>query len=471
MRYIPHDYQTEAERWVLEHPSCALFLDCGLGKTVITLSAVDELLMTGQVTKVLVIAPLRVAQTVWAEEAQKWDHLRYLRCVKVLGEAPARIEALDRDADIYIINRDNVQWLVEYMRIRKKKWKWDMLVLDELSSFKSPKAFRFKSLQTVRGKWKRVVGLTGTPMPNSQLDLWSQIFLLDGGERLYPTYTKYRNTFFYEKGYTHEWKLRNGAAPAIMHRIDDICMSMKAKDYLSVPPVQMINRYAVMKPREEQVYMDMRKRSVIEVLVDSGVESTGETVTISALSAGVLAGKLRQLANGAIYDDTKQEHEVHTAKLEELDTLIEESMGHPIIVFYAYRHDLSRIRNRYPQARELVTPEDVKAWNRGDIPVLVAHPASMGHGLNLQQGGNIIVWFGLPWSLELYQQANARLHRQGQEQVVRIYHIITRGTVDERIMNVLEGKAAQQDELMEAVKLTIADVTREAKEEEEEQNA
>lgn len=451
MRYLPHPYQTQAEQWILDHEGCGLFLDCGLGKTVITLSAVESLLSKGEISKVLVIAPLRVAQNVWAEECAKWDHLQHLRCAKAVGEAKERVAALDSDADIYIINRENIGWLSDYLTWRKKKWPWDMVVLDELSSFKSATSKRFGILKRYRALWKRVVGLTGTPMPNSQIDLWSEIYLLDGGERLGPFISKYRSAYF--KEYRHQtwtdWIIKPEGATAITRKISDIVMSMRSIDYLKVPPVRYIDRVVQMSADEQAVYDRMKHDSVAQIMAESGA------VTVSALSAGVLAGKLLQLANGAIYDEDHRSVRVHDAKLEELDDLIEAAQGKPVLVFYAFRHDLHRIKNRYPEARELITPADVKDWNAGKISLLVAHPASMGHGLNLQDGGNVIVWFGLPWSLELYQQANARLHRQGQKNLVSIYHIICKGSIDERVMKVLSGKSKQQDELMEAVKAEV----------------
>lgn len=448
MEYTPYPYQQRAEEFILSHKRCGLFLTMGLGKTVITLTAVKRLLQLRKVTKVLVIAPLRVAATVWAEEAAKWDHLRPLRCVKVLGSQPERLAALEQDADIYIINRENIPWLVDHLA-PTKHWPFDMMVIDELSSFKSPKAQRFRSLRSTLPAVKRVVGLTGTPSPNGLLDLWSQIYLLDRGERLGRGIGAYRQEFFNPgKRYgavVYGWEPKRGAAEEIYRRISDICMSMTAADYLTLPERNDITYPVCLSEGALRAYETMERDLVLPM--------AGEAIT--AQNAAVLTGKLLQLANGAIYTEDCNFLKIHAAKLDALEDLIEAANGEPVLVYYAFKHDAARIMERFPQARQLVTPDDVNDWNAGKVPLMIAHPASAGHGLNLQAGGHIIIWFGLTWSLELYQQANARLHRQGQDKPVTIYHVISKGTIDEQVLKVLTGKAVRQDALIEAVKERI----------------
>lgn len=443
--YTPWPYQRAATDWILKHKNCGLFLEMGLGKTVVTLTAVKTLLEDFEVTKVLVIAPLRVAATVWAEECRKWDHLQGLRCSKVLGSEAERLTALRVDADIYIINRENVAWLVNYAA-KCKRWPFDMLVIDELSSFKSPKAERFKALRRVLSVVSRVVGLTGTPSPNGLLDLWSQIYLLDQGERLGKFVTRYRDQYFRPDkrngAIVYSWALRPGGEQEIYKRIGDICMSMKAEDYLTMPERIDIN-HVVKLPEAAQRAYDTMERDLVLPLV-------GEAIT--AQNAAVLTGKLLQLANGQIYTTERNYQEFHHAKLDALEDLLEAANGQPVLVYYMFQADAARIMHRFPQARQLFTSDDVNDWNAGTVPLMIAHPASAGHGLNLQAGGHIIVWYGLTWSLELYQQANARLYRQGQGCPVTIYHVITAGTVDEDVLKVLTGKAVKQDALIDAVK-------------------
>ena len=448
MRFTPHPYQQKAEEFIISHKRCGLFLTMGLGKTVITLSAVNRLVQDFAVTKVLVIAPLRVAATVWAEEAAKWDHLQGLRCVKVLGTKQQRLDALDEDADIYIINRENVPWLVAH-QTKLKVWPFDMLVIDELSSFKSPKAERFRSLRSTLPAVRRVVGLTGTPSPNGLQDLWSQLYLLDRGERLGRTVTTYRSTFFHpgkrNGQVVFNWELNEGAAEIIYKLIGDICMSMTAADYLTLPERNDITYPVGLSEGALRAYETMEKDLVLPL--------AGEAIT--AQNAAVLTGKLLQLANGAIYTENGTYLETHEDKLDALEDLIEAANGEPVLVYYAFKHDAARIMKRFPQARQLLTPRDVIDWNAGSVPLMLAHPASAGHGLNLQAGGHIIIWFGLTWSLELYQQANARLHRQGQDRPVTIYHVVSKGTIDEQVLKVLTGKTVKQDALIEALKVRI----------------
>lgn len=447
VEYKPHDYQQRAKDYIVEHKAAGLFLEMGLGKTIITLTAVNELMYDRfEITRALVIAPLRVASTVWAEEAEKWTHTRHLRIAKVLGSRQQRTEALHRDADIYVINRENVPWLVEYLGGR---WPFDMVVIDELSSFKSPQAARFKALRKVMPAVKRVVGLTGTPAPNGLIDLWSQIYLLDRGEALGKTLGGYRERYFTpgrRNGYTvFDWHLKQGAEKAIFRAIEPLCVSMRAQDYLTLP-----------ERSERLIWADMDVSAVrfYEKLKQEHAAMLAEC-EITAQNAAVVIGKLMQVANGAIYDDQHQAQRIHDAKLQCLEELIEAANGQPVVVCYTFKHDLQRLMEKFPEARTISTPDDVKAWNEGKIPVLLIHPASAGHGLNLQKGGHIMIWFGLTWSLEQYQQANARLHRQGQEMPVQIYHILTRGTVDERVMRILEQKEVGQDALIDAVRAEL----------------
>lgn len=453
MKFIPYKYQQRAIQHIIDNPAAGLFIEMGLGKTVITLTALTELLHDRfEVSRVLVIAPLRVADTVWTTEAKKWNHTRYLKIAKVLGKKNQRIKALETPADIYVINRENVEWLVNHY---KRRWPFDMVVIDELSSFKSPTARRFRALQKVRPLIKRIVGLTGTPAPNGLIDLWPQIYLLDQGERLGTTISGYRTRYF-QPGKRHdhivyEWVPISEAA--IYKKISDICISMMADDWLDMP--ERIDRVVTvtLPPAARESYRKL-ERDLLLPFADGDVVAD---------SAAVLAGKLLQLANGAVYDEGGNVKEIHTAKLEALEDVIEAANGKPVLVFYTYKHDLSRIRQRF-DVRTLESAKDIEDWNAGKIPILLAHPASAGHGLNLQAGGNIICWFGLPYSLELYEQANARLYRQGQKQAVIIHHLVTEDTIDEAVMKALAKKALTQNDLMNAVKTRIEGVKRTRKE-------
>ncbi len=446
-----HEYQETAVKFILEHPSAGLLLDMGLGKTAITLTAVNELLYGRfESERALVIAPLRVAQSTWAQEALQWEHLEHLTFAKALGSRKEREAALQAGADITIINRENVRWLVEFYG---KKWPFDLVVIDELSSFRS-NCQRFKALRSIRPRIKRIVGLTGTPAPKSLLDLWPQMYLLDQGKALGHTLTAYRNAFFTpgrRNAYTiYEWLPRPGAAQTIYGLLQGLCISMKAADWLELPPGVPIVRKVELPPGAQAAYKALEKDLVLSL----------EDSTVSAASRGVLAGKLQQYANGAVYLDEQEGEEkawreIHQAKLDELAELIESANGQPVLVYYGYRHDAERIQARFPEARLLKTDADVEDWNAKRIPVLLAHPASAGHGLNLQQGGSVIVWFGLTWNLELYQQANARLLRQGQKEAVRIYHIVTEGTRDADCLPVLEGRAVRQEDLLNALKARV----------------
>ena len=446
MKYIPHNYQEHALEFILKEKAAGIFLDCGLGKTVITLTAIAELLHNYfEVARVLVIAPLRVAENIWDTEAKKWDHLKRLRIVKVLGSKEERRRALNLDADIYVINRENTKWLVDYYQ---KDWPFDMVVLDELSSFKSHRAKRFKALRKVRPLCKRVVGLTGTPAPNGLIDLWSQVYLLDSGSRLGKTITGYRERYFLpDKRNRHvifSYKPKEGAEEAIYEKLSDICISMKNKDYLKIPE-RLDNILSITLPPKVMEQYRQLERDLLLPLLD------GDVV---AGSAAVLTNKLLQMTGGAVYDEDGEMQLVHDEKLNALEDLIEAANGKPVLVYYAYRHELERIQKRF-DCRVLDKPQDIEDWNKGDVPVMLAHPASAGHGLNLQDGGSTIIWFGLPWSLELYQQANARIHRQGQKNTVVVHHLVAKGTVDEDVMQVLKNKETGQEALLQAVKARV----------------
>jgi len=445
--YNPHPYQEYATNRILENDAVGLFLDMGLGKTVSTLTAIDQLLYDYFDTqKVLVIAPLRVAQKTWPDEIRKWDHLKHLRISRVLGTEKQRRAALRDKADIWVINRENVEWLVD---LYGKDWPFDLVVIDELSSFKSSKARRFRALRKVRPGIKRIIGLTGTPTPNGLIDLWPQVYLLDQGARLGKTVTGFRDRYF-EPGKRNRtvifnWDPKPGAEEAIYANLSDLCVSMSAADWLDMP--ERIDREVqVQIPDTVRAKYEQLERDLLLPYVDGD---------ITADTRAILSNKLLQLANGAVYDENGNTHEIHQAKLEALDDILEAANGQPVLVFYAYKHDRDRIKEHIKSARQLDTESDIDEWNRGKIPVLLAHPASAGHGLNLQTGGNIIVWFGLTWSLELYQQANARLHRQGQEKSVIIHHLIAEGTIDEDVMKALAGKDVSQKALLEAVKARI----------------
>lgn len=429
---------------------CGLLLDMGLGKTVSTLTAVQDLLMLEDIKRVLVIAPKRVAEDTWSTECEKWDHLNNLTISKILGTLKQRQTSIEIEADIYVINRENVTWLVNNYY---NNWKWDCLVIDEFSSFKSSKSQRFRSLKKVIGRFKRVIGLTGTPAPNNLIDLWPQIYLLDQGKRLGRTLTSYRETYFTpgrSKGYVvFDYRIKPGAEEEIYKRISDICISMKAKDYLKLPDV-IYNEVQVEIPESNKaLYKELKKDLIIEL----------DNSDIIASNAAVLSNKLLQMANGAIYDEDKNIVEIHDEKLKKLLDIIEAANGNPVLVFYTFKHDLKRIQD-FLQAEKINSEsiggsDCIKRWNEGKIQVLLCHPASAGHGLNLQYGGHIMVWFGLTWSLELYQQANARLYRQGQKEVVTIHHIISKDTIDEDVMAALKNKEINQDRLIEAVKARV----------------
>lgn len=442
MIFKPHKYQTYAIEKIIDQKQTGLFLEMGLGKTVCTLTAIHQLIYDHfSVSKVLVIAPLRVAQTVWPDELEKWDHLTPLTMSLVLGSAADRKKALQKQAEVYVINRENVPWLTDYL----KTWPFDMVVIDELSSFKSPKAKRFKELRKVRPKVDRIVGLTGTPAPNGLIDLWAQMYLLDMGERLGKHITGYRDRYFFpgwQNGHiVYRWDPKPEAEQRIYEKIDDICVSMKSEDWLQMPDrIENVTKVDL-DPAERERYQQL-KTDYILPMADSDV---------TADSAGVLSNKLLQMANGAVYDENKDVHHVHGRKLDALEDMIEAANGKPVLVFYQYKHDLEAIKKRFPKAEGV----DVKKWNLGQIEIMLAHPASAGHGLNLQDGGSTVIWYGLTWNLEHYQQANARLYRQGQKKTVFINHIITKGTIDESVYKALKNKDASQEALINAVKAEL----------------
>lgn len=450
MEFSPHDYQKHSIEFILNNPYCGLFLDMGLGKTVTTLTAINDLKYDMfEISKTLVIAPLRVAEETWSTEIHKWNHLKHLTISKVLGSESNRKKALRQEADIYIINRENVCWLVAYL---DSHFPFDMIVIDELSSFKSAKSQRFKSLRQIRPNIKRVVGLTGTPAPNGLIDLWPQIYLLDMGARLGKTISSYRENFFVpgrSNGHVvFNYKLKDSGEERIYEKISDICMSMKSEDYLQLP--EKIDNYIDINfsDKLKSTYIEFEKTQVLRFM---------DSEEITAVNAAALTNKLLQFANGCLYDENLNVKEIHKLKVDALDEIVDTANGKPVLVFYSYRHDLQNINKHLKKykPRVLKKAKDIEDWNKGEVQLLLAHPASAGHGLNLQAGGNIIVWYGHTWSLELYQQANARLHRQGQENRVIVHHLVSKGTMDEDVINALSSKAEGQEALMDAVKARV----------------
>lgn len=445
MNFKPHNYQKYAVEYIKSHPVAAILLDMGLGKTVISLTAMADLLFDSfEVHKILVIGPLRVARDSWPMEVAKWEHLKHLTYAVAIGTPAERRAALERNADITIINRENVDWLVE-----SGYFDFDMVVIDELSSFKNHTVKRFKALMKVRPKVNRIVGLTGTPSSNGLMDLWSEFRLLDMGERLGKFITRYREAFFMpdkrNSQMVFSYKPRPDAEEEIYRRISDITISMKCTDHLNMPELISSQCEVVLSDDERKQYEKLKSELVLTL-------SAGE-ITVS--NAASLTNKLSQLSNGAIYDDDRNIVEFHQRKLDALEDIIESANGNPILVAYWFKHDLERIRKRF-KVREIKSSQDILDWNAGKIPVAMIHPASAGHGLNLQSGGSTLVWFGLTWSLELYQQTNARLWRQGQTSgTVVIQHIITKGTIDERILTALNKKELTQNALIDAVKADL----------------
>ena len=447
MKYIPHDYQSFCIDYLLSHPAAGLFLKPGMGKTSTSLTAAERLMYDRfEVSKVLVIAPLRVAEDTWSRESEKWDHLRHLRISKVLGSEKERLAALSVKADVYCINRENVPWLVKHYGLG---WPFEAVIVDESSSFRNPSAQRFKALRKVRPLIRYIWELTGTPRPRSLLDLWAQIYLLDRGERLGKTMTEYKNRYFTpgrRNGYVvYEWIPRPGAEAEIYAKISDICVSMEAKDYLALPELVTTPRVVPLSPEVREQYEQMEREAVLELPED----------VIDAGSAAAVNGKLLQIAGGAVYDEDHNVHELHAAKLDVLEDIMEEANGEPVLVAYWYKHERDRIMARFPQAVQLKDSETIAAWNRGEIPMLLVHPAGAGHGLNLQDGGHIVVWFGPTYDGELNEQLIDRLYRQGQKETTSVIYLVAEGTVDLDAMASLEAKANGQDAMMKAIKARL----------------
>ena len=445
MKFVPHDYQKYAIDYIKTHPVTALFLGMGLGKTVTTLTAIRDLMYDSfEIKHVLVVAPLRVARDTWPEEIRKWDHLKILTCSVVVGSVSERRRALQQEADIYIVNRENLAWLYQNSCLD-----FDMVVLDELSSFKNAQSKRFKAMKAMRPKVKRIVGLTGTPSGNGLMDLWAEFRLLDMGKRLGQYISQYRNLYFKPDKrngmVVFSYKPLLGAEEVIYHQISDITVSMKANDYLKMPELVSVAKEVKLNEMEKKRYDELKQSLILEL--------PGGEVTVA--NAASLTMKLSQMANGAIYTDDKNVVNIHDRKLDALEDLVESANGRPVLVVYWFKHDKERIQ-KHMEARELKSSPDFADWNAGRIPMALIHPASAGHGLNLQQGGSILIWFGLTWSLELYQQTNARLWRQGQQScTVIIQHIVAKGTIDERILKVLEHKDGTQAALIDAVKADL----------------
>lgn len=446
MKYSPHDYQRYATDFIVNHNISAVLLEMGLGKSVISLSAINELMLDYfDVSRTLVIAPLRVAISTWPEEIKKWEHLKYLTYSVVTGSEKERIDALKKPAHIYIINRENVDWLITKSGF---KWTFDMVVIDELSSFKSYQVKRFKSLLKARPKVKRIVGLTGTPSSNGLMDLWAEFRLLDMGERLGRYITHYRQNFFVPDKRNQQmifsYKPKDGAEKQIYSLISDITISMKSKDFLKMPECIMNEVVVSLSEKEQKLYDSLKKDMVLSVGDDE----------IDAINAAALSSILLQMASGAVYNDDKESIHIHDRKLDALEDLIEGANGKPVLIAYWFKHDLERIKERF-DVREIKTGKDISDWNNGKILIAIIHPASAGHGLNLQLGGSTLIWFSLTWSLELYQQTNARLYRQGQKDTVVIHHIVSKGTIDEDVMKALKAKDRIQDALINSVKARL----------------
>lgn len=446
MKFNPFYYQDFAKNFIIDHPEAGLFMDMGMGKSVITLTALKELKYDYfRSYKILVIAPLRIARETWPDEISKWDHLRDLTYSLIIGSAKEREAALKAEADLYIINRENTVWLVDYY---KQKWPFDTVVIDELSSFKSSKAARFRALKKVRRYVDRIIGLTGTPAPNGLLDLWPEMFLLDQGEALGKTLTGYRNEFFVpdkrNREIIYSWKPKEGAEDEIYKRISAKCVSMKSADYLQLPDRIFSRREFTLQAMD--IYKKL-ERDMILPYADGDID---------APTAAVLMNKLIQLSGGAVYNENGEARTFHEEKLDILEEIMEEANGQNVLLFYQFRHEKERILQRFKQAVDISEQDSIKKWNSGSISLLIAHPASAGHGLNLQQGGHVVVWYTLPTSLELYQQANKRLHRPGQKFPVLIQHIIAKGTFDEVVMDqILTKKEQRQEALIEAIKARI----------------
>ena len=453
MKFRPYEYQQTAIKWIIDNPRCGLFLDMGLGKTVSTLTAIQQLMDDCEISRTLVVAPKKVAETTWTTEAQKWDHLKSLKVAKVMGTEKQRKLALAEKADVYVIGRDSFVWLVG---IFGGMLPFDVLVIDELTSFKSSKSNRFKAMRMATPTAKRVIGLTGTPAPNGLIDLWAQMYCIDMGERLGRSVTKYRETYFE----THKWNniivrcnVKKGYDEVIRKKIADICLSMQAKDYLQLPDLINHTIKVQLSTATMQAYTKFEREKVLQFQD----EHQGETANVLAQSAAGLMNKLSQFANGAIYDEDRNVHNVHDEKLDRLAEIIEAANGSSVLVFYQYKHDAARIAEKFKGYRVKVYTDEKQLieWNAGQVDILLAHPASTAFGLNMQDGGHYIVWFSTGWNLELYQQANARLHRQGQQYPVQVYNLVCSGTVDERAVTALENKKGVQQGLLDSLNYLI----------------
>jgi SNF2 family DNA or RNA helicase len=463
--YQPERHQVLAEEWCMTHRRCGLFLQMGLGKTVVTLTVLNRMLFDEfSVRKALVIAPLNVARDTWTRESAKWDHLKGLRVARVLGTEKERVAALNSAAEVYVINRENVVWLVEWLAKERKPWPFDAVVIDELSSFKSATAKRFRALRRVIGGCKVVIGLTGTPAPNGYIDLWPQVYLLDGGARLGRTISSFRNTYFSpgaHKGHiVYEWRLKPDGKRQIDEKLSDLCLSMKAEDWVHLPDIIYRETFVRMSEKERSIYDRFQRDRVLPLLEGAITDPEHFDSLVAGDTAAIAANKLIQMASGDVYDDAGGVLHIHDRKLDALGDLIEAANGEPVLVFYSYKPGAAAIRARFPDAVQLGdggmdTSEVISRWNAGEIPILLCHPASAGHGLNLQEGGHIVIWFGLPWSLELYQQANARLHRMGQKQAVTVQHILCEDTIDSRVLEALQRKDATQNALLNALNLYV----------------
>lgn len=457
MIYQPYEYQRTAEQWILDNPYCGLFLDMGLGKTVLTLTALQRMIDYCEIDRVLVVAPKKVAETTWTTEAMKWDHLQTLKVAKVMGTEKKRKLALAESADIYVIGRDNFVWLVGQYGGRLP---FDVLVIDELTSFKNSKSQRFKAMRVVRPSVQRVIGLTGTPAPNGLIDLWGQMYCIDMGERLGKSVTKYRENYFN----SHSWNnivvrcdVKKGCDEIIKNRISDICLSMQAKDYLQLPDLLIHTVPVELSSATLGAYNKFEREKVLEFREEHGDEPSN----ILANSAAGLMNKLSQFANGAVYDAERNVHEIHDEKVDKLVEIVEGANGSGVLVYYQFKHDIPRIIRKLKGYKVAVYEGEKQLidWNAGRIDVLLAHPASTAYGLNMQQGGHYIVWFGTGWDLELYQQANARLHRQGQKHPVTVYKLIAAHTVDERASAALEDKKVKQQSLLDGLNYLIRKYT------------
>lgn len=449
MRYVPHAYQERATQFIIDNRYCALFLDMGLGKTVATLTALQQLKEDYfEIDKTLVIAPKSVARNTWTGESHKWDHLRDLKISVIMGTPAQRRKAIEAEADIYVVNRDNVKWLVDYCDLDLVRWPFDSVVIDESSSFKNPQSRRFKALRRMRWLIRRIVLLTGTPSPNGLMDLWSQIELLDYGKRLGRTLTMYRQEYFrpgrHNGHVVYEWIPRPGAREKITEAISDICLSMQASDYLEMPDLIQAGTTIALSDQEQKAYLEFEKEQLLQV----------DEAEIEAVTAAALTNKLLQFTGGAVYDSDHDWHPTGQSKMEALSDILE-ATEEPVLVFYAYQHEKERILANFGNYQPETfngEPEILKKWNNREIRLLLCHPASVAYGLNMQEGGRTIIWYTPTWNLELYQQANARLYRQGQDRPVLLYHIVATGTMDERVMEALSGKGDCQSALLKRIR-------------------